>query len=159
IYEIGEHRGRPFLVLELEAGGSLETKVAGTPQPPLAAARLVQTLAGAIHYAHRRGLVHRDLKLANVLPTEGGTPKITDFGLAKRLDDGSVRTRSGVLLGTPSYMAPEQAGGSSREVGPAVDVYALGVILYALLTGRPPFKGADLYDTLEQVRSQDPVPP
>lgn len=112
-----------------------------------------------MHAAHQRGVVHRDLKPANVLRTVEGIAKITDFGLAKRLEGGPSQTQSGAILGTPSYMAPEQAGGKNKEVGPAADVYALGAILYELVTGRPPFKAATAFDTLLQVLRDEPVPP
>ncbi len=160
IYEVGEHQGRPFFSLELVEGGSLDRRVAGTPQPPAWAAGLVTTLASAMHVAHQRGIIHRDLKPGNVLLTADGTPKISDFGLAKQVNEQQPgQTHTGVILGTPSYMAPEQAHGRTKEVSPVTDVYALGAVLYELLTGRPPFKGATLLDTLEQVRSQEPVPP
>jgi tetratricopeptide (TPR) repeat protein len=159
IYEVGEHGGHPFLALEFVEGGSLAARLAGTPQPARQAAELVETLARAIHDAHGRGIVHRDLKPANVLLTRDGTPKISDFGLAKRLDVEAGRTPSGAVLGTPSYMAPEQARGKSREVGPLADVYALGAVLYELLTGRPPFRGETAADTLLQVLSEEPVSP
>jgi serine/threonine protein kinase len=181
IHEVGQHGGLPFFSLEFCAGGSLEKKLAGTPLPPLEAARLVQTLAGAMEAAHRAGVVHRDLKPANILLTSSGrsqtgvgdgspaplserplnehTPKITDFGLAKKLDSGTGQTASGAILGTPSYMAPEQAGGQNKTVGPLADVYALGAILYELLTSRPPFKAATQLDTLLLVLSEEPVPP
>jgi serine/threonine-protein kinase len=159
VYETGEHKGRPFFSLEYVAGGSLALRLAEKPLAPREAAALVQTLARAMHYAHEHGVVHRDLKPANVLLAADGTPKITDFGLAKRLDDDSTRTRTGVVMGTPSYMAPEQASGHSRGIGPTADVYALGAILYEALTGRPPFKAASVFDTLEQVRYREPVPP
>ncbi|HXG10786.1 MAG TPA: serine/threonine-protein kinase [Gemmataceae bacterium] len=159
IYEIGEQGGRPFLALEFVRGGSLARRLDGTPLPACQAARLVQTLARAVHHAHQQGIVHRDLKPANVLLTADGTPKIADFGLAKRLDADRGQTQTGAVLGSPSYMAPEQAEGRIKEIGPAVDIYALGAILYELLTGRPPFQGATLLETLEQVRGHDPVPP
>jgi tetratricopeptide (TPR) repeat protein len=166
VYEVGEDQGRPYFSLEFVEGGSLDKKLAGTPLPARTAAQLVQTLARAMEAAHQRGIVHRDLKPANILlaggpdvSVERGTPKITDFGLAKRLDDDSARTQSGAILGTPSYMAPEQAMGNLRLIGPLADVYALGAILYECLTGRPPFKAATLMETLEQVRSDEPVPP
>jgi tetratricopeptide (TPR) repeat protein len=159
VYEVGEHEGRPFLALELLTGGSLDRHLQGAPQPPRRAAQLVATLARAVHAAHERGVVHRDLKPANVMLAEDGTPKITDFGLAKDLHDDSGRTRTGDILGTPNYMAPEQARGKSCGVTPRTDVYALGAILYELLTGRPPFSGETLWDTLEQVARQEPVPP
>jgi hypothetical protein len=158
IHEVGERDGRPYFSLEFCPGGSLDGRLAGTPLPPPEAGRLVETLARAVHAAHRHGIIHRDLKPANVLLAEDGTPKITDFGLAKRLD-GSGRTRSGELLGTPSYMAPEQARGQGKAVGPAADVYALGAILYECLTGRPPFRAATWPETLQQVSAEEPVPP
>jgi WD40 repeat protein len=157
IHEVGEHQGLPFFSLEYCAGGSLEKKLSGTPLPPREAAALVQTLARAMQAAHDRGVVHRDLKPANVLLAEDGTPKVTDFGLAKKLDE-TGQTASGSVLGTPSYMAPEQAAGS-KAVGPAADVWALGAILYECLAGRPPFKAATALDTLMQVVADEPVPP
>src|SRR5262249_44642981 len=144
---------------EFCGGGNLAAQIAGTPLPPRQAAELVQTLARAMQAAHERGIVHRDLKPANVLLTTDGTPKITDFGLARKLDDLVGPTPSGAIVGTPSYMAPEQAGGLRSQIGPATDVYALGAILYDLLTGRPPFKAATPLDTVLQVLSDDPVPP
>jgi WD40 repeat protein len=159
IYEIGEHAGQPFLALEYVAGGTLAEKVANTPLPPKEAARVGERLARAVHAAHERGVIHRDLKPANTLLTVDGQPKVTDFGLAKKLDAGPGHTYSGAILGTPSYMAPEQALGSTAAVGPAADVYALGALLYEALTGRPPFKGATVLETLEQVAGREPVPP
>jgi serine/threonine protein kinase len=178
IYEIGEQSGRAFLALELVSGGTLAKILSGAPQPTRPAAHLVELLARAVHFAHQRGVVHRDLKPANVLlavPLEDGSsqtdadgaqvaglygiPKITDFGLAKRLEDNSHQTHSGDILGTPSYMAPEQAAGQAFAVGPGADIYALGAILYEMLTGRPPFKGASAIETLQQVLHEDPVPP
>jgi tRNA A-37 threonylcarbamoyl transferase component Bud32 len=158
IYEIGEQDGRPFLALEFCGGGSLEKKLGGGPLPPKEAARLAETLAQAMHAAHEAGVVHRDLKPANVLLTKDGTLKITDFGLAKKLDEAG-QTASGAIMGTPSYMAPEQAGGKSAQIGPHTDVYALGTILYERLTGRPPFRAATQLDTILQVVSDEPVPP
>jgi serine/threonine protein kinase len=158
IHQVGEQDGKPFLVLEFVAGGGLDKRLAGTPLPAAEAARLLEILARAMHQAHERGVIHRDLKPANVLLTEDGTPKVTDFGLAKRLDVAGP-SQSGDILGTPSYMAPEQAAGNLKEIGPATDVYALGAILYECLTGRPPFKAATLFDTLQQVQRDDPVPP
>jgi tetratricopeptide (TPR) repeat protein len=159
IHEIGVHDGLPYLSLEYVEGGSLAQKLAGTPLPPRQAAQLVETLARVVHVAHQRGIVHRDLKPGNVLLGDDGTPKVADFGLAKRLDDPAGQTASGDILGTPSYMAPEQAGGKHRPVGPAVDTYALGAILYDLVTGRPPFKAASAMGTVWQVLHQEPVPP
>ena len=129
IHEVGEHGGLPFFSLEYCGGGSLEDRLQGTPLTPREAAALVERLARAMHAAHEKGVLHRDLKPANVLLTEDGTPKVTDFGLAKKLDEAG-QTASGAVMGTPSYMAPEQAGGRSHEIGPACDVYALGAILY-----------------------------
>ncbi len=159
IYDIGQHEGRPFLALEFVEGGSLDKLVKGQPQPPRHAAETVETLARAIHVAHLQGIIHRDLKPANVLLSKGGTLKITDFGLAKRLDHSLGCSRTGDVMGTPSYMAPEQALGQSKQLGPATDVYALGAILYELLTGRPPFRGVNVLETLEQVRLAEPASP
>src|SRR5262249_49175906 len=148
--------------LEYCAGGSLSKKLAGTPMPPAQAAALVETLARAMQAAHAKGVVHRDLKPANGLLTplpsggEGtgvrgpGTPKSSDLGLAKRMDEAG-QTGTGTVMGTPSYMAPEQASGRVHEIGPLADVYALGAILYECLTGRPPFKGPTAMDTMIQV--------
>jgi WD40 repeat protein/tRNA A-37 threonylcarbamoyl transferase component Bud32 len=157
IFEVGEHAGQPFFSLEYCPGGSLNDQLDGTPWPPAKAAELAETLARAVQVAHEARVVHRDLKPANVLLTADGVPKITDFGLAKKLDEAG-RTGSGALVGTPSYMPPEQAGGKSKEMGPACDVYSLGAILYELLTGRPPFKGAEWMDTVVQVLMDEPVP-
>jgi WD40 repeat protein len=158
IHEVGQHDGLPFFSLEFCPGGSLEKKLSGTPLPPRPAAALVEQLAQAVDAAHRKGVIHRDLKPANVLLAEDGTPKITDFGLARKLDEAG-QTQSGAIMGTPSYMAPEQAGESSKTIGPSADVYALGAILYECLTGRPPFKAATPLDTVIQVVSQEVVPP
>jgi len=159
IFEIGEYGGMPFCSLEYLPGGSLAKKIGGKPQPVDEAARIGQILASAMEVAHQRGIIHRDLKPANVLLAADGTLKITDFGLVKRLEGDSSQTRSGTILGTPSYMAPEQARGETHKIGPAADQYALGAILYELLTGRPPFQGTSVLDTLDQVRKREPVPP
>jgi tetratricopeptide (TPR) repeat protein/tRNA A-37 threonylcarbamoyl transferase component Bud32 len=184
IYEVGEHNRLPYLALEYVDGGSLAGHLKGHPWPARPAAELVETLARAIHFAHQRGVIHRDLKPANILlqsighkpeaparersflagasglcPMDHGLPKITDFGLAKVMDADAGQTQSGMILGTPSYMAPEQAGGFSKAIGPAADVYGLGAILYELLTGQPPFKGPTPLETMELVRTTEPVAP
>jgi tRNA A-37 threonylcarbamoyl transferase component Bud32 len=159
IFETGTHDGLPFMALEFVEGGSLANKVQDASLPPREAAALVEQLARGMAEAHSRGVVHRDLKPANVLLAADGTPKITDFGLAKRVDVGEGLTVSGAIMGTPSYMAPEQAAGRSKAVGPAADVYALGAILYRLLAGRPPFPAATTLDTMQQVLTEEPVPP
>jgi WD40 repeat protein/tRNA A-37 threonylcarbamoyl transferase component Bud32 len=158
IHEVGEVEGKPYFVLEYLEGGSLDRKLQGAPLPPRQAAHLVEVLAGAVQAAHEQHIIHRDLKPANILLTANGIPRIADFGLAKRLDEAG-QTHSGAIMGTPSYMAPEQAGGQSKDVGPAADIYALGAILYECLTGRPPFKAASALDTLLQVTDEEAVPP
>jgi tetratricopeptide (TPR) repeat protein len=158
IFEVGTYHGLPYLALEYCGGGTLEGKLAGTPLPPAEAAARVEQLARAMHAAHLKGIVHRDLKPANVLLAEDGTPKITDFGLAKTLGTAG-QTAVGTVLGTPSYMAPEQADGKGRALTPACDIYALGAVLYECLTGRPPFKAASTYETVMQVLEVEPVPP
>ncbi len=159
IHEVGDQDGVYYLALEYVDGGSLDRQLAGTPREPRAAARLIETLARAVHHAHRRGILHRDLKPANVLLDAQGQPKVTDFGMAKSLQGDSGLTASGLVVGTPSYIAPEQASGKFGGVTPAVDIYGLGALLYEMLTGRPPFKGATPLSTLEQVVSQEPVAP
>jgi WD40 repeat protein/tRNA A-37 threonylcarbamoyl transferase component Bud32 len=159
IFEVGETEGRPFFSLEFVPGGSMSAKLDGTPWPVRQAAQLLAKLARAIHAAHQLGIVHRDLKPANVLIDNDGTPKITDFGLAKKIDDSAGPTQSGAILGTPSYMAPEQAAGKTHQVGPVADVYALGSMLYELLTGRPPFRAETPVETLMQVVGEEPLPP
>ena len=159
IFDVGVQDGRPFFSLELIEGGSLAQYTDGLPQPPERAVGWVRTLAGAVEAAHVAGIIHRDLKPSNILLANDGTLKITDFGLAKTLGADVGVTRTDSVMGSPSYMAPEQAEGRSRQVGPAADIYALGAILYDLLTGRPPFKGATALETLQQVKAIEPLPP
>jgi serine/threonine protein kinase len=159
VFEVGQIQGRPFFSMEYVSGGSLADRLSRQPLAPRETAELVETLARAVHAAHERGIVHRDLKPANIMLTADGTPKITDFGLAKLIDDDSGFTHTGEILGTPSYMAPEQAEGKKDQIGPHTDVYALGAILYELLAGKPPFQGASPIDSLRLVISQEPIAP
>jgi len=159
VHDAGEVDGRPYFTMELVEGGNLADQIQGVPQPPRQAAALVATLAEAVQAAHQCGIVHRDLKPGNILITLNGAPKVTDFGLARWLDGRDGLTLSGTPVGTPSYMAPEQARGDKVTIGPATDIYALGAILYELLTGRPPFRSDTASATLHQVVSEEPVPP
>jgi serine/threonine-protein kinase len=158
VHDAGEANGRPYFTMELVEGGDLAEQVRGVPQPARKAAGLVAMIADAVHTAHQSGIVHRDLKPNNILLTEDRTPKVTDFGLARRIETGDL-TFTGAPLGSPSYMAPEQARGDKGAIGPATDVYALGAILYELLTGRPPFRSDTVSATLHQVATEEPVPP
>jgi serine/threonine protein kinase len=182
IYEVGEHDRQLYIAFEYIAGRSLSQELGGAPLPAVPSTHLVETLARAVHYAHQQGIIHRDLKPANVLlqplSAEGSLespdarrssgpgdklanflPKVADFGLAKLRDQDSSETRTGDVMGTPSYMSPEQAAGRTQEIGPAADVYALGAILYELLTGRPPFRAASAAETAQQVIHDEPVSP
>jgi serine/threonine protein kinase/Flp pilus assembly protein TadD len=159
IYEIGEQNGQHYFSMALVDGCNLAQFAARDPLSDEAAARLIQHVARAVDYAHQHGVLHRDLKPANILVDNHGQPRVTDFGLAKRIEGPDGETATGQVLGTPSYMPPEQAIGQHDRVGPAADVYALGATLYFLLTGRPPFQGPNPVATLEQVKNQEPMPP
>ena len=179
LYEFGEHGNLPYFTLEYVAGGSLQAKLREGPLLPKDAACIIEQLARGMHYAHQHGVVHRDLKPANILLADSGqqtagsnasdlpaagcrlpaVPKITDFGLVKHVEAGEGLTSTGAIMGTPQYMAPEQASGEGKRVGPAADIYALGAILYECLTGRPPFQAPTTMDTLLQVVASEPVPP
>lgn len=158
IYEIGEHNRLPYFSLEFCSGGCLDNQLDGTPWPAKKSAKTIETLAHAMHCAHQAGIVHRDLKPANVLLDAESRLKITDFGLAKKLDEAG-KTQTGAIMGTPSYMAPEQAGDPTKKIGPGTDVYALGAMLYEFLTGRPPFCAETPFDTVLQVVTNEPIPP
>jgi serine/threonine protein kinase len=159
VYEVGEEQGLQYFTMAFVEGKSLAEGLQDGPLPAKEAARLVRDLAAAIAYAHEHGIVHRDLKPANVLIDAQGQPKLTDFGLAKQTHDASEMTGTGQILGTPSYMSPEQAQGDAATVGPAADVYGLGALLFALLTGRPPFQGASAVETIQHVIAAEPPTP
>ncbi len=158
VHDVGDVEGRPFFTMEFLEGGNLAQKIAGQPQSGRQASEIVAALADAIQVAHHNGIIHRDLKPANILLTADGTPKISDFGLA-RFESDEHLTFSGARLGTPSYMAPEQALGKRGLIGPAVDIYALGAVLYEMLTGRPPFRAETVRDTEQQLLTEEAVPP
>jgi serine/threonine protein kinase len=159
IYEAGELLGQPYFAMQYVGGPSLTSKLCGGALPADEAAQLLLTIACAVEHLHQHGIVHRDLKPSNILLDEAGVPYVTDFGLVKTLAGDSQRTRTGVIVGTPSYMAPEQAAGKGGHVGPLSDVYSLGAILYEMLTGRPPFRESTPLDTLVQVLEGEPRPP
>jgi serine/threonine-protein kinase len=159
VYDIGEDEGHLFFVLEFVSGGNLAQYLGGRPQPAADAARMMTVLASAVQYAHEQGILHRDLKPANVLRSAAGVLKITDYDLVRELNGAARLTLTGDILGTPCYMAPEQLEGDPAAIGPATDVYALGAILYELLTGRPPFWAATLLQALRQVQDGQLPPP
>jgi WD40 repeat protein/tRNA A-37 threonylcarbamoyl transferase component Bud32 len=158
IHQVGQHDGQPFCVMDFIEGESLEQRLATGPLAPRLAAQLLGEIAGAVEYAHQRGVVHRDLKPANILLDRQGRAYVADFGLARRIDAPDPLTATGEVVGTASYMAPEQAGQPSHAMGPATDIYGLGAVLYAMLTGWPPFQGADRSETIAQVKSREPAP-
>ena len=163
IFEVGEHEGQHYFSMGYVDGQSLSARLAEGRLPPQEAAELVATVAEAVEYAHRQGVIHRDIKPSNILIDCKGRPRVTDFGLAKRVGApgtpgrGSDLTATGQVLGTPSYMPPEQAAGQIDAIGPAADVYALGALLYSALTGRPPFQAATALETMQQVLEREPV--
>jgi serine/threonine protein kinase len=159
LYEAGEDQGLCWFAMEWMAGGSVKTLLQKQPVLPDEAVRLVETLARTMHYVHLRGWLHRDLKPANLLLTAGNVVKITDFGLAKDQVEDSGLTAPGTVMGTPCYMSPEQAAGRTREVGPQTDIYSLGVILYEMLTGRPPFRGPTPQETRNLIINGELIPP
>jgi eukaryotic-like serine/threonine-protein kinase len=158
IYAVGRHEEQHYFSMRLVEGGSLAREVPRFRDDPMSAAQLLTTVARAVHHAHQRGILHRDLKPSNVLIDREGRPHVTDFGLAKRVETDSGLTQSGAIMGTPSYMAPEQVAGN-QDLTPSADVYGLGAILYELLTGRPPFRAETPIDTLLQVMERLPAPP
>jgi serine/threonine-protein kinase len=159
VYDAGEVGGHPYFTMEYVEGGTLAHRLAAEPVTPRRAAELVAILASAVQFAHQSGFIHRDLKPVNILLTPEGTPKITDFGLVRSIEEGTEVTQTGARLGTPSYMAPEQAVGDVNAVGPPADIYALGAVLYEMLTGRPPLEGQSASETVQKVITEDPRPP
>jgi eukaryotic-like serine/threonine-protein kinase len=158
VYEVGQHEGQHYYSMAYVAGSNLARRLANGPLPARTASEILQNIASAIAVAHAQGVIHRDLKPANILLDENGHPMVTDFGLAKRLLEPGLDTQTGNLLGTPAYMAPEQAQGISSKIGPAADIYSLGATMYELLTGRPPFQGETHFATIRQVLEHEPAP-
>jgi serine/threonine protein kinase/Tfp pilus assembly protein PilF len=159
VYEVSEFQGAPFFSLEFVDGGPLDSKLKSEPQPAEWCAQMMLQLSRGMAYAHSMQIIHRDLKPANVLITKDGIGKIADFGLAKKMDADDGKTRAGSIMGTPSYMPPEQASGETADIGPLADIYSLGAMFYEFLTGKPPFRGTTLLQTLEDVRNKEPVAP
>jgi len=159
VYEVGEEGGRPYFTMQYVAGTTLSERLSEGPLPPREIAALLAPICDAVHAAHLQGILHRDLKPSNILIDRDGRPLVTDFGLAKRVEDDSSLTHTGAILGTPTHMSPEQAAGSRGRIGPRSDVYSLGVILYQMLTGRPPLQGATPMETVLLVLEQEPLPP
>ncbi|NBY03172.1 MAG: serine/threonine-protein kinase, partial [Planctomycetes bacterium] len=159
VYEVSEFNGAPFFSLEFVDGGPLDSKLKSEPQPAEWCAKMMLQLSRGMAYAHSKQIIHRDLKPANVLVTKDGIGKIADFGLAKKMDADDGKTRAGSIMGTPSYMPPEQASGETADIGPLADIYSLGAMFYEFLTGKPPFRGTTLLQTLEDVRNKEPIAP
>ncbi len=159
IFELGEHEGQPFFSMEYVEGGSLKQRLEAGQPSFREVAQLLEVLARAIHHAHEQHVIHRDLKPANVLLKKDGTPRISDFGLARCLDEQDHLTNSGAILGSVNYLSPEQALGQSRHVGPAADVHALGTMLYEMLTGQLPFPGNSVLEILARIGYAEPMPP
>ena len=159
IYEVGMHEDQHYFTMKLIEGGTLRDHLDRLQKDSKAAAKLIATVAGAIHTAHQRGILHRDLKPGNILVDEAGEPHVTDFGLAKQMESNSSVTLSGQIMGTPQYMAPEQAEGGGKELTTAADVYGLGAMFYEMLCGKPPHVGASLMDTLKLVAEEEAAPP
>ncbi len=158
IYDVGEILGQPYFAMQYIGAPSLSARLREGPLPPEQAAHLLNAIAQAVEHLHQHGVIHRDLKPSNILLDEAGRPYVTDFGLVKMVASDNQRTNTGVIVGTPSYMSPEQAAAKSGRVGPLSDVYSLGAILYETLTGRPPFQEATPLDTLVQVLETEPAP-
>ena len=159
VYEVGQFDGQPYFSMKHVRGATLAERIAAGPINSREAAKIMAKVSRAIHFAHERGVLHRDLKPSNILVDDSGQPHVTDFGLAKQVSQSSNLTRSGAIVGTPSYMSPEQAAGNSIELGPASDIYSLGAVLYYLLTGQPPFQASTPFDVMVMLREQDVIPP